>query len=98
MLPAPGPHRRQGTTTPLADDGPAVHIRRRVNPGALSMKAPILAVWSVSVARPCSVQRLPNGHTLVASRLSNVVIEFDRRGEEVWRQRTAGRALRAVRR
>jgi hypothetical protein len=55
-------------------------------------------VWSAMVARPSSVQRLANGNTLVASRLSAVVLEVDRNGEEVWHYRTAGRPLRALRR
>jgi hypothetical protein len=55
-------------------------------------------VWSAAVARPSSVERLPSGRVLVGSRLAMTVVEIDRRGEEVWRQRLNGRPLRASRR
>jgi hypothetical protein len=55
-------------------------------------------VWSASVARPSSVQRLPSGHLLVGSRPARAIVEIDRRGEEVWRQRSTGYPLFAWRR
>jgi hypothetical protein len=50
------------------------------------------------VARPSSVQRLPSGHLLVGSRPARAIVEIDRRGEEVWRQRSTGYPLFAWRR
>ena len=40
-------------------------------------------IWSAAVARPWSVQRLPNGHTLVAS-FDMFVRELDAQGRTVW--------------
>ncbi len=55
-------------------------------------------VWSAAVARPSSVQRLPNGHVLVGSRMGMTLVEIDRHGEEVGRQALNGRPLNALRR
>jgi hypothetical protein len=53
-------------------------------------------VWLAASTRPTAVQRLPNGHTLVASRLG-AVVELDRSGDEVWRYSTI-RPIRVLRR
>jgi len=42
-------------------------------------------LWEVSANRPTGVMRLPNGNTLVTSRLSHSIEEIDRKGKEVWR-------------
>jgi outer membrane protein assembly factor BamB len=55
-------------------------------------------VWEAAVARPGSVMRLSNGHTLVTSRLTRNVVEIDRAGRVVWSHTTEGRPLRASRR
>ena len=45
-----------------------------------------------------SVQRLPNGHTLVGSLYTQVLIELDRQGKEVAKQQLEGRVTRVRRR
>jgi outer membrane protein assembly factor BamB len=55
-------------------------------------------VWEAAVQQPNSVQRLPNGHTLVASRATQTVTELDRAGKEVRSFPTDGLPYRAVRR
>jgi hypothetical protein len=55
-------------------------------------------VWQTSVRRPCSAYRLPNGNTLVATRLSWVVTELDRKGQVVATLPVGGRVLCASRR
>jgi hypothetical protein len=55
-------------------------------------------VWQASMRRPCSAYRLPNGHTLVATRLSRVVTELDRKGQVVATLPAGGRVLFASRR
>ena len=42
------------------------------------------AGWSYAIANPTSVQRLPNGNTLVASSEANKAVEVDPAGEVVW--------------
>ena len=42
------------------------------------------AVWKHATPQPTSVQRLPNGNTLVASLTANKVVEVDPAGEVVW--------------
>ena len=43
-------------------------------------------IWHALISRPTSVQRLPNGNTLVASSNSArpAVVELDRNGQTVW--------------
>jgi hypothetical protein len=42
-------------------------------------------IWSAAVGRnPTSVQRLPNGNTLVSSTVSRKIVELDRNGKSVW--------------
>ena len=42
-------------------------------------------IWNASVGRnPSSVQRLPNGNTLVSSTFTRKVTEIDRNGKAVW--------------
>jgi outer membrane protein assembly factor BamB/HEAT repeat protein len=41
-------------------------------------------VWSANATRPTSAQRLPNGHTLISSRINPTVTEVNRAGEVVW--------------
>jgi hypothetical protein len=40
---------------------------------------------------PTHATRLPNGNTLVSSSAMKMVVKFDRRGKEVWKQ--AGEAM-----
>jgi hypothetical protein len=58
------------------------------------------AVWQATFLRPTSVQRLPNGNTLVASgQASAMVAELDRAGKTVWKYDvTEGPVWRARRR
>lgn len=42
------------------------------------------AVWKKAVTQPRSVQRLPNGNTLVVDAQANKLVEFAPDGEEVW--------------
>jgi hypothetical protein len=55
-------------------------------------------VWQVPARRPSSVYRLPNGHTLVTSRLNQVITELDRKGQVVATLNAGGRVLCASRR
>jgi outer membrane protein assembly factor BamB len=55
-------------------------------------------VWEASVQQPTSVQRLPNGHTLVSSLYSQITLELDRQGKEVAQTRLEGRVTRVRRR
>jgi hypothetical protein len=55
-------------------------------------------VWSCSVPKPNSAQRLPNGNTLVCSREDKRVVEVDRAGKVVWEFRQEGHLFRAHRR
>jgi HEAT repeat protein len=43
-------------------------------------------VWECNAQQPNTVQRLPNGHTLISSRLNanNPIVEVDRTGQVVW--------------
>jgi hypothetical protein len=42
-------------------------------------------LWQAEVASPTSVQRMPDGNTLVASTSNREVVELDRSGRIVWR-------------
>ena len=56
-------------------------------------------VWEAPVTRPTSVQRLPNGNTLVSSRISPIITELNRAGEVVWTHQVANaRQVKASRR
>jgi hypothetical protein len=55
-------------------------------------------VWEATVASPNTVQRLPNGNTLVGSLTTQRVVELDRSGNEVWEYRAEGRLMRVRRR
>jgi hypothetical protein len=48
--------------------------------------------------RPSSVRRLPNGHTLVSSRLNRSILELDKSGKEVWSKTMDGYVYYADRR
>jgi hypothetical protein len=50
-------------------------------------------IWEADVMRPNSVTRLPNGHTLVGSRLRNRIVELDKTGREVSGQTVTGRPI-----
>ena len=52
-------------------------------------------VWQATCSRPTSVQRLPNGNTLVASGMSAAsgVIELDRAGQTVWEYKSTDNFL-----
>jgi HEAT repeat protein len=52
----------------------------------------------LSVKEPTSVERLPNGHTLVASRNTKQVVELDQGGKVVWEYKAQGYSWRAHRR
>jgi len=55
--------------------------------------------WSAQVNTPTSVQRLPNGNTLVASMNTMKVVELDSNGKQVWEYQPPGaRPWRAKRR
>ena len=53
-------------------------------------------VWQGNVGGACGVERLPNGHTLVAT--ANRVVELDRAGKTVWEKKVPGYARRVHRR
>jgi hypothetical protein len=57
-------------------------------------------VWKKPVNQPRSVQRLPNGNTLVVDAQANRLVEFAPDGEEVWSHQPAGgmQVFRAYRR
>jgi HEAT repeat protein len=55
-------------------------------------------VWEATAHRPTSALRLSNGHTLVACRDAQLVVELDRSGKEVWRYKSTGYPWRAYRR
>jgi hypothetical protein len=55
-------------------------------------------IWSADIQQPTSVQRLPNGNTLVASRYGRYVVELDRNGKEVARLTPEGRPISLERR
>jgi hypothetical protein len=55
-------------------------------------------VWQCNVAKPNSAQRLPNGNTLVCSRVNRLAVEVDRAGRVVWEMRQEGHLFRAHRR
>lgn len=52
-------------------------------------------VWSTNFSRPTSVQRLPNGNTLVSSGLSanSIVAELDQSGKPVWEYKPPDNAM-----
>lgn len=49
--------------------------------------------WYASVRQPSSVQRLPNGNTLIANVSSRAVQEIDRQGKVVWEYKPEGAGL-----
>lgn len=53
-------------------------------------------LWSTQVTGACGVERLPNGHTLIATR--GRVVQVNREGKEVWSKTVSGYARRAHRR
>jgi hypothetical protein len=55
------------------------------------------SVWEAAVQQPTSVQRLPDGNTLVASMMGQLY-EFDAKGKKVWDQKVEGRPWRTSRR
>jgi hypothetical protein len=55
-------------------------------------------VWEAAAHRPTSAVRLTNGHTLISCRDSQLVVEVDRSGKEVWRFKSTGYPWRAYRR
>jgi HEAT repeat protein len=50
-------------------------------------------VWEASVVQPTSVQRLPNGHTLVGSMYTMQMTELDRLGKVLNQERLEGRVI-----
>jgi hypothetical protein len=50
-------------------------------------------LWQASFSGPTSVQRLPNGNTLVASINSQEVAELDRQGHPVWQYKSPDGSL-----
>jgi HEAT repeat protein len=56
------------------------------------------ASWKATVERPCCAERLANGHTLVACRDGNQVVELDRLGNVIWKHQCQGYPWRAHRR
>src|SRR5262249_19986314 len=52
-------------------------------------------LWEAKVAGACGVTRLPNGHTLVATR--GQVVELDRAGKTVWERHSDGYVRRVHR-
>jgi hypothetical protein len=55
-------------------------------------------VWSAAVQWPTSVQRLPNGNTLVGSQVGRCVLVVDRTGAVVWRHNADGQVFMVRRR
>ncbi|MFN4258865.1 MAG: HEAT repeat domain-containing protein [Gemmataceae bacterium] len=55
-------------------------------------------LWECAMQTPAWATRLANGQTLVASPDGRCVAEFDRAGKQTWRQPTAGRPFRVLRR
>ena len=56
-------------------------------------------VWETAATRPTNVQRLPNGNTLISSRINPTVTEVNRAGEVVWTHQVLnGRQVKASRR
>jgi hypothetical protein len=55
-------------------------------------------LWQADVVSPTSVQRLPNGNTLVASTRTHEVVEMDRLGRIVWRHTASTPPITATRR
>jgi HEAT repeat protein len=55
-------------------------------------------VWQAALRRPSSAYRLPNGHTLVGSRMSQALTELDRKGQVVATLNAGGRVVCASRR
>ncbi len=55
------------------------------------------AGWSYRINQPTSVQRLPNGNTLIASPSLNKVIEVDPDGEVTWEYQSKDEGLQVVR-
>lgn len=55
------------------------------------------AGWSYNIANPSSVQRLPNGNTLIAASQSNKLIEVDETGEIVWQYEIKDKLLSVLR-
>jgi hypothetical protein len=54
-------------------------------------------LWQATVTRPVSVQRLPDGNTLVCSASSLELIEVDRQNRVTWRHRTSFSPVTAIR-
>lgn len=50
-------------------------------------------VWEFDTYQPNSVARLPNGNTLICSRLRNQITEVDRKGKEVSKKTVEGRPI-----
>jgi hypothetical protein len=48
-------------------------------------------LWEAEVASPTSVQRLPDGNTLVASTTTRKIVELDRTGRIVWQPKVVPR-------
>ena len=65
--------------------------------GAFMGSAPV-AVWAVADRIISGTQRLPNGNTLVCSRVNRLAVEVDRAGRVVWKLRQEGHLFRAHRR
>jgi HEAT repeat protein len=55
-------------------------------------------VWSAAVEWPTSVQRLPNGNTLVGSQIGRRLLVVERTGRVVWEHRAEGQVFMVRRR
>ena len=78
--------------SPCHDETSVYYVSRGAGPNDFQMKMNKVVeydadgrnVWEVNSTRPTCVQRLPNGNTLISSRLSPTVTEVNRAGETVW--------------
>jgi outer membrane protein assembly factor BamB len=55
-------------------------------------------LWEAAVPAPTSAARLPNGHTLVASTTTRLVVELDRQGRVAWQHQAEQALVQAARR
>jgi HEAT repeat protein len=74
---------------------PNNHVLMTLKDGVTEYDVDGRVVWQATVERPTSVQRLPNGNTLVASGLSptTAVAELDRAKQVVWEYKAPDGAL-----
>ncbi len=82
------PERQWGGVEPLPNGRFLVHLMSENR--VFEVDAAGRRSHEITILRPASAVRLPNGHTLVASCLGRQALEFDAGGREVWQQKTPG--------